>query len=359
MKLKLYEFLPKAKGFFPKVFLRRLSKAILILYKRPKGFIYYCLDLFSAWMRLEKSLGFPVHITIEPTNICNLKCPVCETGSDIIKRPKGMIRFEDFKTIADKSYKYTNSIMFYYMGEPFLNNESYEMIKYAHDRGIYVTTCTNGSFIDAAKLIGSGIDEVSFQIGGITEESHKIYRVGSSLNDIIQNIKDIVHKKKVLKKTQPKIIIGLIVMKHNESQVGGFYKFAEELEVDESRILYPRVRTLEQGKQFLTVDEKYWFYDKESFEKDGLLKPKYLPHNRCNWMYFSTVVLCNGDVVPCCRDADADFVMGNLLKENLASIWNGKRYRKFRREIRQSQNKIKLCRLCSDFGIPSLYTSNT
>tara|TARA_B110000495_G_C22580114_1_gene348514 strand:+ start:360 stop:554 length:195 start_codon:yes stop_codon:yes gene_type:complete len=39
----------------------------------------------------------------------------------------------------------------------------------------------------------------------------------------------------------------------------------------------------------------------------------------------------NGDVVPCGRDPKGEMVMGNLLKEDLDSIWNGRNYIDFRK----------------------------
>lgn len=333
---------------------RKAKKAVCLVYKRPKGFVDYCLDLFSALIKSEKALGMPVHITIEPTNICNLQCPICETGAGLLNRPKGMMQFEDFKIIIDKIHNHTNSILFYYMGEPFLNKDSYKMIRYAKEKEIYITTCTNGHFLDVLELINSGIDEVSFQIGGLTEESHKLYRVGSNLKEIIKNIEIVIREKRKKGESRPKVILGFIVMKQNESQIDEFYKFAKKLNVDEARIIEPCVRNLEQGKQFLPTDGKYWFYDRIAFDK-GILKPKYIPHNRCNWIYFSTVVLHNGDVVPCCRDVQGGYIMGNILKENFSSIWNGKKYKDFRKSIVQNQNKLELCKLCSDFGIPPLY----
>ena len=323
--------------------------------RRPKGFVSYLLDLFSALIKSEGVFGLPVHITIEPTNLCNLQCPICETGAGLLNRPKGIMPFEDFKVIIDKLHNYINNILFYYMGEPFLNSDSYKMIRYAKDKGIYVTTCTNGHFIDAAQLVDCGIDEVSFQIGGITQESHQKYRVGSNLSAILKNVKDVLREKSISKTSHPKVILGLIVMKHNQSELDEFFEVAKELGVDEARILNPCVRTWEQGKQFLPSDERYWLYDRDAFNK-GILRPRRVPSNRCNWMYFSSVVLYNGDIVPCCRDAQGDYVMGNILKGDFASIWNGKKYREFRKAIKQRQDKLKLCSLCSDFGIPTLYT---
>lgn len=338
-------------------FLRKIKKTIFLVLKQPKGFYDYLLDLFSALTLQEKALGKPVHIAIEPTNICNLRCSVCETGAGILRRPEGKMNLADFKVILDKIYRHTNSLLFYYMGEPFMNDDSYGMIKYAKEKGVYVTTCTNGHFIEAEKLIDSGLDEISFQLGGAREDSHNIYRSGGSLSVIIKNIKALVGLKKRLKAVNPKVILGFIIMKHNESELNDFYALAKELDADETRVIKPCVRNLEQAMQLLPSEDKYWIYDKNAFKK-GILKPKHIPRNRCRWIYFSTVILYNGDIVPCCRDAHGEHIMGNILKEDFNSIWNGKKYLRFRRAIRKNQSAMTLCGLCSDFGIPDLYISH-
>jgi radical SAM protein with 4Fe4S-binding SPASM domain len=279
---------------------------------------------------------------------------VCETGAGVLKRPKEMLKFEAFQKMIDKMQHHTNSIIFYFMGEPFLNNNAYKMIKYAKEKGIFITTCTNGHFINATKLISCELDEVSFQIGGVTEESHQKYRVGSKLEEIVKNIKDVLREKALRKKAQPKVILGLIVMKHNESEIDLFYKMAKELCVDEARLLSPCVRSWQQARELLPENKSYWYYDERALN-EGMLKPKRIPAHRCNWIYFSSVILANGDVVPCCRDIQGDYVMGNILKEDFINIWNNEKYRKFRETIRYSQENLKLCTLCSDFGIPPLY----
>lgn len=337
---------------------RRIKKGLLLIYHRPKGFLNYCMDLLSALIKIQKAIGLPVHITIEPTNICNLCCPVCETGSDILDRKRGNMSFDNFKNIIDKIHNFTNSIIFYYMGEPFLNKDCYRMIGYAKEKSIYMNVCTNGNIVDVAKIIDSGIDEVCFQIGGITEESHRQYRVGSTLSEVISNVRNLVGKRASLGASCPKIILGLIVMRHNEHEINGFYQLAKQLGVDEARLSEPCLRTVEQARKFLPDDERFWLYDRVAFD-NGLLRPKRIPHNRCNWIYFSSVILWNGDVVPCCRDVHGKNVMGNILEDNFSDIWNGDEYRKFRKAVASRQGELELCNLCSGFNVPSLYKQDT
>src|SRR5262249_12737400 len=80
--------------------------------------------------------GRPMNITIEPTSACNLGCPVCETGAGKLNRATKHMTFDEFKTIVDKVGANTNTLMFYFMGEPFINRQSYEMIRYAKSLGI-------------------------------------------------------------------------------------------------------------------------------------------------------------------------------------------------------------------------------
>ncbi len=95
-------------------------------------------------------------MTIEPPNICNLHCPVCETGAGILNRPKGHMSLDNFKRILGSVGDQVNTLLFYYMGEPFLNKDAYDMIRYAVNKGIYVSACTNGENLDIDRLAECG-----------------------------------------------------------------------------------------------------------------------------------------------------------------------------------------------------------
>ena len=320
---------------------------------RPKGYRDLLLSSYSALLKSDRVLGRPVHLTIEPTNICDMRCPACETGAGILNREKGSMSLDDFKVIIDKLGGHVNTLFFYYMGEPFLNKNAYDMISYAAQKGIFVSTCTNGHFVDAKAIIESGIGEVSFQIGGITQETHEIYRVRGDLRKTLDNLATTVEEKRRHPQSRTKIIAGFIVMKHNEHEVGDFLKFAQEIGVDDAQVVIPCVRTLEQGRQFLPQDDKYWFYDRKAFDK-GILRPTLIPHNHCEWLYYSTTIQWNGDVVPCCRDAQGEYIMGNIFEQDFYEIWNGEKFREFRRKINSDQANLELCRLCSGYGVPIL-----
>jgi MoaA/NifB/PqqE/SkfB family radical SAM enzyme len=57
----------------------------------------------------------------------------------------GMLDFTNYRKLIDEIWPTTSTLLFYFMGEPFLNRHAYDMIRYARQRGIYVETCTNGA----------------------------------------------------------------------------------------------------------------------------------------------------------------------------------------------------------------------
>ncbi len=309
-----------------------------------KAWLHFGLDTMSAASKEQRNLGLPIHVTIEPTNICQLCCPVCETGARILQRPKGSMSFAKFNFILYKLGGQVDTIFLYFMGETFLNSESYTMIRVATAKGIFVSACTNGESVAPMALVQSGISEISFQIGGMSQETHAHYRVGSQLDKVLANIEE------TRRLSNMRIGLGFIVMKHNEHEIQQFWQYCRDVGVT-GRLVYPCVRNVEQGKEFLPANRKYWIYDEQKF-KDGVLKPKVVPHNRCWWIYYSTVITWNGDVVPCCRDVHGEFVMGNILEQDLRQIWNGINYQHFRRMIANNQSAVSLCRLCSGYLPP-------
>ncbi len=332
---------------------KSVGRAVELILYRPKSWWRVLINQLAAIGRLPYVPCLPVHVTIEPTNACDMGCPVCETGAGIMERRTGRMKLENFKQIVDQIAFHTNTIFFYFMGEPFLYKESYEMIAYAKSKGIYVDTCSNGHFVDPKRLVESRIDEISFQIGGVTQKTHEIYRIRGNLQKSLDNLQAVLFERNRLGAGYPKIKLGFIVMKHNEHEVDAFQALARELGVDGASVIDPCVRDMDQARQFLPRDERYWFYDKKAFAK-GVLRPKLLPENKCWWLWHSTLIMWNGDVVPCCRDPQGQYVMGNVFQEDLRSIWNGPKYRAFRKRILTEQGEIDICRLCSSYGVPHL-----
>lgn len=323
----------------------------------PKGVWDFLLDSVSYFLRMTRIIGKPVNATIELTNACDLRCPVCETGAGLLTRKKGSMPLSRYKIIIDKIAEFTNSILLYYMGEPFLNKDIYEIIRYTKNKKIFIKVCTNGESIDPLPVLLSGLDEIQIQIGGTTQETHSRYRKEGILDKSLYNVERLIAERKKLiknnKRVNTHIYLGLIVMKHNESQIDDFFNLAKRIQVDGARLESPCVRNIEQGKIFLPQNPKYWIYDIAAF-KAGILRHAGYKKNHCRWIYYSITITWEGDLIPCCRDVDAKYKCGNLFDNDFHLIWNGLAYRKFRRMVLSHSESIPMCLLCDGFTFPSL-----
>jgi radical SAM protein with 4Fe4S-binding SPASM domain len=188
----------------------------------------------------------------------------------------------------------------------------------------------------------------------MTQKTHETYRVNGDLDKSLTNLVSCVEEKRRRPDSRTRIKVGFIVMKHNEHEVEEFVRFAEETGVDGYEVLHPCVRNEEQGEEFLTLDEKYWIYDKEAFSK-GILRPRFGTSHYCEWLYFATTVQVNGDVVPCCRDPRGQYILGNVLEQDFVNdIWNGERYREFRHTVAHNQKDSTICNLCAGYTAPDV-----
>lgn len=339
---------------------RRLYHAIIsfinIIIFRSGSINYFKCNL-SSFLKLNKSLGHPVLLSLEITNICDQQCTICETGLGILDRTPKSMTFEDFKFICNQFDKQLKFLYLYFMGETFLNKHVYEMIRYAADREMYVSVCTNGNTVIPEKLIHSGISEIWFQVSGTTQDIHDKYRRGGDLEKVLNNVRKTIelrenNKENILKEKYPmKIGMGYILMKNNEHQLNEFIKLAKDLNVDEYHIIPTCARTIEQAHEYLPSDKNLWPYDPHELEK-GKLVPRHIPHNYCEWIYYTATIQVNGDVVLCCRDPKGEYVLGNVFKDNFYTIWNNKQYQSIRNMVSKNQKALKLCSLCEGYGAP-------
>ena len=89
-------------------------------------------------------MGVPYRIFIEPTNRCSLRCLQCPVGVGQLDKPKKDMSVNEFRKIIDKFGSRLMILNLYGLGEPFINDDIFDMIEYAKSkRCIWVSTHTN------------------------------------------------------------------------------------------------------------------------------------------------------------------------------------------------------------------------
>jgi len=304
--------------------------------------------LLSAVMKKNIVWGVPPILNIEPVNICNLKCPLCVTGSGQMKRPRGKMEFDVFKSVVDEIADRIIYITLYSQGEPYLNPRFNEFVAYAKTKGVYVNTSTNAHYFDeqtAEATVKSGIDSMIISLDGVTQESYEHYRRGGDLQTVLDGIRNLVAAKQKLNSKTPYLFVQFLVMKHNEHEIPAIKKLARDLRVDRLLIKTTQVMTYEEALEWLPENDKYRRYTVT--EKDFKVKKG---TGACPRPWLTTLVDWDGLVVPCCFDKNGDHALGNVNGKSFTEIWESKKYRGFRTRLLRNRDSIEMCRNCN-FGI--------
>jgi len=309
------------------------------------------LGSFYASRLLHKSVqwGYPVSISFEPTTSCNLRCPECPSGLRAFTRPTGMLQKDFFTRTIDEIHRELLYLIFYFQGEPYLNPDFLDMVKYAASKGIYTATSTNAHYLTdniAKRTIESGLDRLIISIDGTTQDVYQQYRVGGNIDKVIEGAKNIVKWKKELNSKTPFVFFQFLVVKPNEHQIEEIKKLAKEIGVDEVRFKTAQVYDYETdpNKLIPTID-KFSRYKKNT---DGGYTPKNKLANRCWKMQHANVITWDGLVVPCCFDKDAMHQLGNLKNQSFKEVWNNDNYKQFRSQLMNSRKNIDICANCSE-----------
>ncbi len=292
--------------------------------------------------------GLPITISIEPTTACNLRCPECPSGLRAFSRDTGNLKTSLFQKIIDELEAKLIYLIFYFQGEPYINPDFLEMVHYAHQKGIYTITSTNGHFLNdenARKTIESGLDRLIISVDGTTQESYESYRKEGDLNKVLEGAENIVKWKKQLKASKPHVIFQFLVTSKNEHQVPEIYKLAKKIGIDEVKLKTIQVYDYKQGHPLLPANEKFSRYKKK---KNGAFVLKNKMSNHCWKLWHSCVITWDGGVVPCCFDKDAKYQFGQLKEATFQQIWKKEAYFEFRSQLLKGRDQIDICTNCSE-----------
>jgi radical SAM protein with 4Fe4S-binding SPASM domain len=327
-----------ALNFLSKMTFRRLWNASKV----------YSSFMLTKWLKRPIQWGLPFSVAIEPTTACNLRCPECPSGLRSFSRPTGNLKEDFFRKTIDELHKEVFYLTFYFQGEPYINPDFLEMVKYAHSKGIYTSTSTNAHFLNeenARKTVESGLDRLIISIDGTTQETYEAYRKAGKLSNVIQGTKNILKWKKELKSKKPEVIFQFLVVKPNEHQIPELYKLAKELGVDKVKLKTAQIYDFENGNPLIPSIGRYSRYAQQP---DGTYKIKNLLKNECWKLWHSCVITWDGIVVPCCFDKDAEHKMGDLKEGSFKEIWSGSAYSAFRKQLLKGRDQIDICTNCTE-----------
>jgi MoaA/NifB/PqqE/SkfB family radical SAM enzyme len=296
--------------------------------------------------RSEERLGatrlesYPIKLTIEATNVCNLRCPACFTGveskSGRSTRPMDLALYEP---LIDELGPYAFEVEFHNWGEPLLARHICTMVARAHAHGASTTISTNFSIpfddMRAEALVQSGLTILGVSLDGATQASYEQYRKRGNLALSLRNVERVRDAKRRLGSPTPRMIWEYHVFSHNTHEIERARRMAEELEMD-------------------IAVEKGWVAGTE-WDQAGQYRFYADPKpQRCDFLWYQAVINNDGGVAPCCgsfypEDDFARISAESLRRQPFHEVWNAPALQQARRLFRHRSGSPALQKsICYD-----------
>ncbi len=289
------------------------------------------IDLGSA-IPLRK----PFTLLFEPASLCNFRCICCYYNNpDVYSHmPKGVMKFEDFKKIAEDLASWEGEkikvIRIIGFGEPLINRDTGKMVETLKrlDVADRIEITSNGSLLTPAvsrQLIDAQLDYLRISIYAVSQERHEaVTRSKIAIEKIASNVAQLRRLRDVRKREKPFIYVKMLDSFDEEENRRFFDRYAD---------LADEV-ALEQPHSWLSNDNAPV---QVSAEKAICPQP-----------FKMLSIRCNGDVIVCDPDWKNNTKVGNALEETVKDIWNGKAlcdFWKMQLENRRWENES--CRNCT------------
>jgi MoaA/NifB/PqqE/SkfB family radical SAM enzyme len=334
----------------------------MVIFKSIPHFVFYIkyLSLKKATNYLLLSLSFflsrfckrviywgkPAFLSIEPTNVCNLKCLECPTGMGVSITPKGFADLNFTKQIANNS-EYILSVNLYFQGEPFLHKQLCDIIKQFSEKSVFSILSTNAHFFNVEivnKILDSGLNKIIVSVDGYNSETYKEYRVGGSFDKVVSGIKLLADTKQQRKQFFPIIEMQTLLLKTTENNISEIKQLSKSLSVDKLVFKTAQFYDFENISKLMPTEKNSRY---KISENNGLQIKNKMP-NYCWRAWSGRVVTWNGNIIPCCFDKDWKHSYATVSKELLNSKFTNRNTLLFMTKIFTNRNKIDICKNCTE-----------
>lgn len=290
-------------------------------------------ETFSRYRRLwdenPRNLqtgSFPLHLDIEVTSHCNLKCPFCATTYSQFE--DGFMKWSTAKKIIDEAGKEgLFACKFNFRGEPLLHKEIGKFIKYAKEAGIIdVYFNTNAVLLNDEKalmLIDSGLDRLTISFEGFSKEIYEKSRVGAKFEQVVKNVKQLRKLREKVGSSTPKIRVQAVLIPEIKDKLGEFVSFwkdtADQVSYND---MEPAVNAVKKKIQFIQSD---WI---------------------CPFPYQRLTIMWDGTITACKNDYFGKLSMGNVNEISIKEIWNSSLTKLRQIHLNGNAHKVDACAEC-------------
>lgn len=316
--------------------------------------------------------GLPLHLQVEITNACNLRCATCHRDL-LYPRPTTM-KFKYFKKLYDEVRPQNINVSG--LGEPFTNQDIFKIIKYAKENGSAVNCASNFTLVGdkIEQILDSGIDQIKISVDAVDRETYYRIRHGDFYDTLINNIKRLNNLKAETGLQKPILRFNYALQQDNIDHLVDAVRLADKLNIPGIYVQYLEYIDREERKEKLVGNITYaklkntlfeadkvatklgitsniniWMRDFDLFMNKMGPKDNFKPnHKKCYFPWFSSWIDADGTVRPCpIIPWQKDVAhMGNVFNEPFNDIWNNTKYQELRASLARGERPTEPCQTC-------------
>lgn len=285
----------------------------------------------EAYYAKGEATPYPLHLIIETSSRCNLKCGFC--NREVMTRKQMNMTMETFRKVVDQAAEMgVYSLSLYCLGEQGLNPELSKMVGYAKKSGIpYVDISTNGT-------VGiSGMwqaDEIIVSLDGF-KERHEQLRPPAKYEDVLNAMSSLMRMKNHAT-GKPIVRAQIIDFPKTHSDIPEFIDFIFNKNLAD--VVY--VKRLEVFSQNLG--------DKNL--PQNKIDERMKNRTSCKQLFFCLTVNADGNIAACCHDPKGLSTQGNIYNITLQKAWEGLIPKRARHASGDYIDFVGLCKNCTDWS---------
>lgn len=308
------------------------------------NFLKSCLNF---GYRHTRPWSWPIHMQIELTNYCNLRCPVCPTGIGAMNRKPLAMDIQLFKQLMDEAGQYLITLCLWAWGESILHPQLADILRIAAQHNVVTILSSNGQNLNDEKIYEAIAahppTHLIVAIDGLTDETNALYRVGARLEPILAGVHRIANGKRENHAPYPLLQMRYMVMKHNQHELPQVRRFAKEHLFD-----LLTIRTLSN------IDFDGGWHHGLLPDDDTFRAYQYDHSNRihlkdfvCQHAFSFPTVLADGTVVVCDQDYNAQHPYGKVTRDrSFKDLWFSKSAATIRKTVRDTRENFSFCKNC-------------
>lgn len=303
----------------------------------------------------------PVIYNIETTNACNMRCEMCPRTTMMTRKIETM-DMETFNNVIDQLGPFKKEewnmwqefverkygilrdsmsenhfflhvipkvIVLHGYGDPLLDKNMPERVKRLSEKDIPSYFSCNPANIDLEKnleMFRNGLGYIKYSIESVDDFLHKKIRGGASnFSGSYQKILQLLEEKERCG-YQTTIVITMLDLRRKD-QIEEYQKLKQAFEGLDVYL-------------YLKSQDQQWYENKY----EGTKSIHWIEF--CQFPWSSMTIKSNGEAAMCVEDFNNEIILGDVRKETLYEIWNGKRYSQFRDDHFNLKQGIKCTSQC-------------